>query len=192
MKAVVWHPAMRAPVIATALALALPVLALGQAPPERNAERADFWVTEAGYAYSVAGPCSDHYPSFEAGKLRNVGESLAIGATLFVGHNEDVVFGPLPRVRYWASTDVAVDVAGGVLLGPAKARPAGYVALNYRDLLAGFVQYERYRDGGCGQPTEDQLFFGLKVGSRPGIWTGAVGSVIAGIIILVVISGVEN
>lgn len=37
--------------------------------------------------------------------------------------------------------------------------------MNYRSLLAGFVQYERYRDGGCGQPIENQVFFGVKVGS---------------------------
>lgn len=192
MKAVVSHPAIGAPVIVTLLALAFPGSALGQAPPERNAARADFWVTEAGYSHSVAGPCSDHYPSFEVGKLVNVGGPLAAGATLFVGHNGDVVFGPLPRVRVWASSEVAMDVAGGVLFGASRVRPTGYVSLNYRDLLAGFVQYERYRDGGCGQPTEDQLFFGVKVGSRPGIWTAAVGSVIAGIIIVVLISGIEN
>lgn len=157
-----------------------------------NAARRSFWVTEAGYSYSVSGPCSDHYPSFQAGKLVNLGGSVAAGATLFVGHNEDVVFGPLPRARYWASADVSLDLGGGLLWGASRVRPTVYASVTYRDLLSGVVQYERYRDGGCGQPTEDQLFLGVKIGSRPGVVTGVVGSLIAGIIILVVVAGVEN
>ena len=169
-----------------------PVAASGQAVTEGPANVRSFWVTEAGYSYSVSGPCSDHYPSFEVGKLVNLGSSAAAGATLFLGHNADVVFGPLPRFRFWVSEDLSLDVAGGILFGASRARPTGYVSLNYRDLFSGFAQYERYRDGGCGQPTEDQLFFGVKVGSRPGIWTAAAGSVIAGIIIAVTIAGIEN
>lgn len=166
--------------------------ALGQEARERNAASRSFWVTEAGYSYSVSGPCSDHYPSFEVGKLGNLNSSVAAGATLFVGHNEDVVFGPVPRLRYWASDDVALDMAAGMLWGASRTRPMAYASVNYRDLLSGFAQYERYRDGGCGQPTENQLFFGVKVGSRPGIIAGVVGSVVAGIIIVVTIAGVEN
>ena len=166
--------------------------ALGQEAREGSAAPRSFWVTEAGYSYSVSGPCSDHYPSFEVGKLVDLDSSVAPGATLFVGHNEDVVFGPVPRLRYWASDGVALDMAAGLLWGASRTRPMAYASVNYRDLLSGFVQYERYRDGGCGQPTENQLFFGVKVGSRPGIVTGAVGSVLAGIIIVVTIAGIEN
>ena len=168
------------------------VPALGQEAREGNAAGHSFWVTEAGYSHSVSGPCADHYPSFEVGKVVNLGSSVAAGATLFVGHNADVVFGPLPRLRYWASGDVALDMAAGMLWGASRTRPMAYASVNYRDLLSGFVQYERYRDGGCGQPTENQLFFGVKVGSRPGIITGVVGSVLAGIIIVVAIAGIEN
>jgi hypothetical protein len=182
----------RATVVVLLAAVASHVPALGQEPTEANAAVRSFWVTEAGYSHSVSGPCSDHYPSFEVGKLVNLGGSVAAGATLFVGHNADVVFGPLPRVRYWASGDVALDMAGGMLWGASRTRPMAYASVNYRDLLSGFVQYERYRDGGCGQPTENQMFFGVKVGSRPGVVTGVVGSVLAGIIIVAVIAGIEN
>ena len=75
---------------------------------------------------------------------------------------------------------------------PNKTIRVARASVNYRDLLSVLVQYERYRDGGCGQPTEDQLFIGVKVGSRPGIITGLVGSVIAGIIIAIEIAGIEN
>lgn len=149
-------------------------------------------MTEAGYAHSLAGSCADHYPSFEAGKLVNLGGSMAAGATLFAGHNGDVVLGPLPRIRFWTSEVLAIDMAGGPLFGASRVRPMGYLSVNYDDLVSAFVRYERYRDGGCGQPTEDQLFLGVKVGSRPGLWTAAVGSVIAGIIIVVSIAGIEN
>ena len=168
------------------------VPAAGQDARDGNAHARTFWVTEAGYSYSLTGACSDHYPSFEAGKMFNLGGSVAAGAAVFVGHNEDVLYGPLPRVRYWATDDVAVDLAAGALWGADRTRPTAHASVNYRDLLSIFVRYERYRDGGCGQPTEDQLFIGVKVGSRPGIITGLVGSVVAGIIIVIEIAGIEN
>ncbi len=168
------------------------VPASGQEASNGNAEARSFWVTEAAYSYSVAGPCSDHYPSFEVGKLRNVNGSMAAGAAIFVGHNAAAVFGPQARLRYWASEDIAFDLAGGALWGASRARPSGSVSVNYRDLVSVLVRYEQYRDGGCGQPTENQIFVGFKIGSRPGIITGIAGSVLGGIIILAVISGIEN
>jgi hypothetical protein len=162
----------------------------GQDNSDRNASARGLWVTESGYSYSVAGTCSDHYPSFSVGRLIDLGNSVAAGGVIFLGHNEDLVYGPMPRLRYRVGTEVGVDVAGGVLWGASRPRPSGYVSVSYRDLLGGFVQYERYRDGGCGQPTEDQVFLGLKVGSRQGIAAAVVGTAIAGIIIIAVISNI--
>ena len=169
-----------------------PLSASAQDVREPHSRAPSFWITEAGYAHSLSGTCADHYPSFEVGKLWNRDSSLALGGTFFIGHNEDVVFGPVPRLRYWASEDIGLDLSGGLLFGGSRTRPMGYVSLNYRDLLAGFVQYERYRDGGCGAATENQLFVGVKLGSRPGLITAAVGSAVAAIIIVSVVSQVEN
>jgi hypothetical protein len=150
------------------------------------------WVTEAGYAYSVTGGCSDHYPSFEAGPLLHVSSSFAAGVAGFLGHNEDLVYGPRPRVRYGASSDVALDLAGGIVWGGYRSRPNALAAFNYRDVVSAFAHYERYRDGGCGQPFENQLFLGVKVGSRPGIVTALVGSAVAAVVIWLVTRDIEN
>jgi len=169
-----------------------PLPAVGQEPPTPNSQRGSFWVTEAGYAHSVTGLCADHYPSFEVGKLVNLEGPLAVGGTFFVGHNGDAVLGLLPRVRTWTSDEVALDFAGGPLFGSYRTRFTGYASLNYRDLLAGFVQYELDRDGGCGSGSENQIFFGVKLGSKPGIYAAAIGGAVAAVIIAVVISQVEN
>lgn len=180
---------------AVILAIAVAVFrvpASGQRAGGGNAAVRSFWVTEAGYSYSTTGGCSDHYPSFEVGKLINLGGSLAAGGSAFVGHNGELVYGPRPRLRYWASDDVAFDFGAGLLWGARRSRPAGFASVNYRDLMSFVLQYERYRDGGCGQPTENQVFLGVKVGSRPGIITSLVGTAVAGIIIVIVVSQVEN
>jgi hypothetical protein len=182
----------RTAVILTIAVAVFRVTASGQEAGGGNAVARTFWVTEAGYSYSATGGCSDHYPSLEVGKLINLGGSFAVGGSAFVGHNEDLVYGPRPRLRYWASDHVAFDFAAGLLWGASRSRPAGFAGVNYRDLLSVVLQYERYRDGGCGQPTENQVFLGVKVGSRPGIITGLVGSVVGGIIIAIAVSGVEN
>lgn len=160
----------------------------GQEDSDQNVFARGIWVTEFGYSYSVAGTCSNHYPSFEVGRLVDLGSSAAAGGVVFVGHNESLVYGPMPRLRYGVGRDVALNVAAGVLWGASRPRPSGYASVSYRDLVAGFVQYERYRDGGCGRPTEDQVFFGLKVGSREGIAAAVIGAAIAGIIIISVVN----
>jgi hypothetical protein len=124
--------------------------------------------------------------------LINLSGPLAMGATGFIGHNGNLVYGPRPRVRYRPSPDIALDLAGGVLWGGYRSRPNALAALNYRDLVSVFVHYERYRDGGCGLPVENQVFVGLKVGSRPGIVTTLVGSTVAAVVIWLVTRGIEN
>jgi hypothetical protein len=54
------------------------------------------------------------------------------------------------------------------------------------------VQYERNRDGACGPLIENQVFLGVKIGSRPGVKTALVGTAIAGVLILYFVSQVEN
>ena len=166
--------------------------AAGQQAGAGNHSVRSFWVTEAGYSYSTTGGCSDHYPSFEVGKLINLGGSFAAGGSAFVGHNGDLLFGPRPRLRYWASDDVAFDFGAGLLFGARRSRPAGLASVTYRDVMSLVVQYERNRDGACGQPIENQVFLGVKIGSRPGVTTALVGTAIAGIMIWYFVSQVEN
>jgi hypothetical protein len=177
------------------LAVAVAVFRLpaaGQRVGDDNRSVPSFWVTEAGYAYSTTGGCSDHYPSFEVGKLFNLNGSFAAGGSAFLGHNGDLLFGPRPRLRYWASDDVAFDVGAGLLWGGRRSRPAALASVTYRDAVSLMVQYERNRDGACGEPIENQVFLGVKIGSRPGVTTALVGTAIAGVIILIFISQVEN
>ena len=177
---------------AAALTAALVLSVAPVAGQESHRSARGLWLTEAGYAHSVAGTCSDHYPSFQAGGLANLEGPIALGGTFFLGHNEDVVYGPLPRARVWAGDDVGLDVAGGALWGGSRVRPTASLGVSYRDLVTTFVQYERYRDGGCGSPSEDQLFVGVKIGSGPGLVTAAVGGTVAAIVIAVIVSQVEN
>jgi hypothetical protein len=150
--------------VVLALALALPNdSASGQQDVRSRATARSFRVTEAGYSYSVSGICSDHYPSFE-----------------------------VPRLRYRASSNVALDLKGAVLWGGYRSRPNALAALSYRDVVSVFAYYERYRDGGCGRPIENQMFIGLKVGSRPGIVTALVGGTVGAVVIWLVTRGVEN
>ena len=183
---------LRVAVILTMAFAGLRLPASGQQAEGSNHSVRAFWVTEAGYSYSTTGGCSDHYPSFEVGKLVPLGGSIAAGGSAFVGHNGDLVYGPRARLRYWATDDVAFDFGAGPVWGARRSRPAGFATVNYRDLVSLVLQYERNRDGACGQPIENQVFLGIKIGSRPGIITGLVGTAVAGIIIMIVVSQVEN
>jgi hypothetical protein len=186
-----WGRPRTALILIIAVALS-PMPAAGQRAGGGNHSVRSFWVTEAGYSYSMTGGCSDHYPSFELGRLVNLGGSFAAGGSAFLGHNGDLLFGPMPRLRYWASDDVALDLGAGLLVGARRSRPAGLASVNYRDMVSLVVQYERNRDGACGPLIENQVFLGAKIGSRPGVKTALVGTAIAGVLILYFVSQVEN
>lgn len=150
------------------------------------------WLTEAGYGYAATGPCADHYPSFELGRLALLGPAWSAGGTVFVGHNGTTVAGPRARLRYHATADMAVDVGTGILWGGGPVRPNVSVGLNHRDLFTVFAHLELDRSGSCGGSPEEQLFLGVKIGRKPGIVTPLIGRAVGAILIVVFISGVEN
>lgn len=85
----------------------------------------NFWVTDASYSVRLElrprpldeyMPGEQFLPSVEFGGMRNLNRKVAVGASIGAGLLGGVYLTAKPRVRYWASPSVAVDLAPGLLL----------------------------------------------------------------------------
>ncbi|KPK56123.1 MAG: hypothetical protein AMS21_12955 [Gemmatimonas sp. SG8_38_2] len=138
-----------------------------------------FLITEIGYAVRQNDPAVsgyDHYNSgyyydneylsWEVGWMKNFGNRLALGATLFGGFAEgDDRLGLKPRIRLWLASMLSLDVGGGILFENEVMDPGftGHVGLNLADVLQPYVQVEvlNYKSG----INDTVTYLGIKGGS---------------------------
>jgi hypothetical protein len=139
-----------------------------------------FLVTELGFRYQLNAP-EGVYPqglTLEAGWMRNLSQSLALGATAFAtgqggGEGGDALFsvGLKPRVRRWLGDRLSVEVSAGLAfpIGGEYGSPGitGDVGLNVGDVLqlTGSFETLRFPLGGA----DVAWYFGGKAGSYAGV-----------------------
>ena len=135
-----------------------------------------FWLTEFGAALAVPyGPGSLY--TGELGWMMNRGKRLAFGVAGFVESNSEIHDGGIgirPRLRWWITPDISVDVAPGIMHrsryfdeGP-RSNFSGHVGLNFGDYAALTAHVVARRDGGG-----PDVFVGGRVGS-------ALGAIVVG------------
>ncbi len=99
-----------------------------------------FLLTEFGGGFRLRyGPYRYTAPlfSYEVGWVRNLDRQWAFGGSAFgEGADEGAVLGLRPRVRYWASPSVSVDIAPGAALFNRHLAFSGAVALGVADRFA--------------------------------------------------------
>jgi hypothetical protein len=113
----------------------------------------NFWLTELGFAKSVTSDSTSLYTA-EFGWMVNRGTRGALGAGIFVQDRQsaehlaesmtytvggdETGIGIRPRLRWWMSRDISVDVAPGIILfgSGAGAGFSGHVDLNIQDVAA--------------------------------------------------------
>ncbi len=167
--------------LASALLLAAPLSAWAQGLDEDSAflcfrggpasRCSSFLIIEFSYATRLnrttranPGYYDNDAFSWEAGWMKNTGERLALGGTVFYGPGEDRL-GLKSRLRWWLSREVSVDLGGGVLLKNDVMDPGltGHLGLNLVDVLQAFTQVEvlRFKSGS----TDTAWWVGVKGGS---------------------------
>ena len=115
--------------------------------------------------------------------MRNWRASSAIGATLLLGADATGArFGAKARYRRWLTPDgVSVDLGAGVIVGnlPHVSRTAsltGDIAINFSDYgaLVGGAEYARPNGR-----SRAALFGGARLGSKPGLITTGLSTLVA-------------
>ncbi len=115
--------------------------------------------------------------------MHNFYERLAIGAGFSFGGNDDMsVVGLMPRLRFWRTEKVYVDIAAGFMFpGESNYRNvkspgfASSLSVGYSDFFAVMARYDlaRYEDisftdegvGELIQGTQHSFYLGVKAGS---------------------------
>lgn len=153
-----------------------------------------FWITESAAYF----PLDDRgrkdyirrgYYLLEIGRMYNLPDRFAIGATLSTGYNdgyEDFRLLAGLRIRRWMSRRLGVDLSMGAILkqgssmgeGSGDTPPAPYLqtVVMYGDLIGITARAELYRSKYTGVERVD-CYGGLKFGSEPGVAIGAAGVV---------------
>ncbi len=159
-----------------------------------------FWITEFGYSHRLDRQSNaDFYFTWEPGLMRNVGRQTALGATLFLGADEDGHrFGLKPRYRRWLNNSVSFDLGAGVLLGGENnffnhrfPGLTSHVGLSFGDWLAltGHLEIFRFENRRFGiKETDFAWYVGAKLGSYPGL----IGSAAAPIVYLLLSAALGN
>lgn len=132
-----------------------------------------YWITEFGAAASVPYGAGSLYTG-ELGWMMNRGKGLAFGVAGFLESNletHDGGIGIRPRLRWWLTPEISVDVAPGVVHhsryfdeGPGSTF-SGHVGLNFGDYAA-LTAHVVTRQGGGGPD--------VFVGGRVGVPFGAI------------------
>ena len=99
-----------------------------------------FWLTEFSAALPVPYEGGSLYTG-EVGSMMNRGKRLAFGVAGFfqgIGGAGEGGIGIRPRLRWWMSPDISVDVAPGIVWHGSGTRPgfSGHAALNVGDVFA--------------------------------------------------------
>lgn len=164
-----------------------------------------FWITEAGYAgrltsgdefrpsdgSSTSTPGGSLLATLELGYMWNVGPRLALGGGVGAGTFEGIYFAVKPRVRFWASPDVAIDLEPSIRLnqGPGTSRLGLDAAVSFQDRLGLFVQTSRVtvttyspEFGVVSTRVRPSIYGGVRLGSKLGV----AGAVADGLGVLVV------
>jgi len=141
-----------------------------------------FTITETGLVFPVASsperpPWQRNDPLFslEFGGMRNIGSHFALGGALAVTIDGDDelrrAVAIKPRVRYWITRYVSVDVAPGLVVGinssPTDDLPSfmGHVGVSLYDwvILVAQLDKNEYRSN---------FYLGVKLGAHAGMATG--------------------
>ncbi len=155
----------------------------GQPPPACKS----FWITELGYSYRLNAGGHDHYVTFELGYMSNQSERYALGGSLLAGFDEEFRIGLKPRLRRWLGRSTSIEVSPGILLAGGGARLPGFtghVGVNFADVAILTSQVE-VLDRGFGSNVA--WYGGIKLGSKPGLITSAIGSGVLAILAIVYI-----
>ena len=125
--------------------------------------------------------------TWEVGAMHNVASRLAVGGTAFLTRDDQqrLLFGLKPRVRYWMTRQLGLDLAPGFVLANvqrdfyAATLPAfsGHVAVVWKDWAGLMVQLENLKPDPT--PSFDQPVTTLYVGLRLGSWAGVGAGVAA-------------
>jgi hypothetical protein len=148
----------------------------------------NFWLTELGVAKSATRDSASLYTA-EFGWMVNRGTKVALGAGVFVqdrhsaehfaesmtyiiGGNETGI-GIRPRLRWWMSPDISVDVAPGIILfgSGAGAGFSGHVDVNIQDIAA-VTAHVVSRPQARAPGVQTDVFVGGRVGSTLAVIVG--------------------
>jgi hypothetical protein len=154
-----------------------------------------FWITEAGYAgrltsgneflsgdgSSTVTPGGSLMATLELGYMWNVTPRLALGGGVGAGTFEGIYFAVKPRVRFWATPDVAIDLEPSIRLnqGPGTSRLGIDAAVSFQDRLGLFVQASRVTvttyssQFGVSTRVRPSIYGGVRLGSKLGV-AGAI------------------
>jgi hypothetical protein len=159
-----------------------------------GAECASFLITE--FALGVAPKQPARRPPvngmWELGAMRSITPSQAVGASLFVLHDDEsrYLIGVRPRLRHWMGPDLSLDLGLGVILRDLRKRSfvvevpsfTGRVGLDWADRLGVFAQLEVLRVERRPQAnpelvgTQATVYAGVRFGADVGVLAGAIAA----------------
>jgi len=150
-----------------------------------------FALSQAGVAARLdAGPGiyekKSPYVLLDYGAMKNVADRVALGGNLYVGGDDyRARFGAKARLRYWATSYLALDLAPGILVAgsdqwggtagfPGFVAEAG-ISVTGVVHLTGQMESVSIRDR-YGRHVQDTAWYGgVKLGGEPGVIATAVG-----------------
>ena len=130
----------------------------------------------------------------------NVNESSAIGASIFAGAfiMENFRWGIKGHYRRWLGESSSFDLSTGILLAVSHSDKFGFTgqaSFVYRDHVSVFVQWDRvesrdYQADGYARTWHNELYGGIKLGSKPALYGVATeGGALLLLLIYVALSG---
>jgi len=157
-----------------------------------------FWITEAGYAIRMtagnspfeSGPSDTYVATLELGRMRNVSDRFAIGLGLGAGTFNAVHLAVKPRVRYWVTRDVALDVSPGWRFNGRVGGTAftGDASIMFQDRAGVFAHTVSTTIATYSPDTQTPslrqrlaVLLGVRLGSKLGV-AGAIGDGLAAVI----------
>jgi len=159
-----------------------------------------FLLTELSYSHrfdaqpnnSYSSSSANYYFTWEIGWMKNLKGSSALGATLFLGADDDGArFGLKTRYRRWLNRTTSLDLSPGILLlgsnnqfEPSFPGFTGHAGLNFGDWFALIIQVEAIYLDTVG--TDVGWYGGFKLGSYPGL----IGGVASFILVIIAYSTV--
>jgi hypothetical protein len=142
-----------------------------------------FLITEAGLATRVGGVGQQYYAAGEVGVMKNLAGLTALGVSVMAGstfeYMGDARVALKGRGRYWLNEHHALDAGVGPMAGGSGgAGVTAHVAVNNRDVAAGFVQLDAMAHTGV------DVFLGLRLAGPTAAYTSVGIGAIIGILAL--------